>query len=249
MFFKTRKKILLAGHTTHIETYFVQKHIESLIPYTQTIVIDKKLPLYLCRLLGISHIPACKPNFIDYLSKLTGDRDFCLIWYPSAGLFKWKTGAFVFSNLKQAHLFNLGIDYSTKSIVIDSFMNPVNEKKQIEEYINVSKQTISRYTPYVLTSDEAFKDIKQTASLFTNIETPLLLIALCYLHMCIIKRLSTKIILHSIILCVFHFVIIMSNASDIKGVVSKIVSLSEPLLTISTVLLAHCLCKLFTHNG
>lgn len=237
IFWATNRKILIAGHTTHIETYIVQKHIERLVPNTQTIVIDKKLPLYLCNMLNIHHKPARKPNFITKLSKDIGDDDFCLIWYPSAGLCKWKTGAFVFSKLKHAHLFVLGIDYSKKLIMIDSYMTPVEKEDEIELYIHRCKENISKYTPYVLTSDDAFVHNSRLASIFSKKELVMIFVPLLYFHIYFRKHNIVKFLVYLIILSIFHFVIIMSNASDIRGFIHKTTSLSEPLLTLSLILL------------
>jgi hypothetical protein len=234
MFMKSRRKIIIVPHTTHIETFIVQKQFEEISPNVKTILVNKAVPLAFCKLFNIPNIPATKPHFIETLSQTLSD-EFCLIWYPSAGLYNWKTGAFVCSMITQADLFITGIDYSNRRIIVDTHLLPPSKKSDIPNYIQTSQKIVSKYTPYIVVSDEAFFHDHKTASIFTFWENVFLTSVLFCITCSSSKKISM--ILSIVIICIFQFAIVMNRASDFTGLCHKFISASEPTLTISAAVL------------
>ena len=176
-FFSTNKKVIIAGHTNTIETIIVQKAIEKLTPDSKniyTILANLKIPLLIFNILHLKYIPVIKNGFVkNTVNKFYDKNKYTLIWYPSGGGVKWKTGAFVFAMKTKSTIFHLGIDYKNHQLVIDSFLdeNNILDMKK-------SKEIISQYTPYNKLSDEAFCNNKQNGSLFTCNQNILLLVLL-----------------------------------------------------------------------
>lgn len=60
------------------------------------------------------------------INLLKEEAEFCRILFPSGGTVVWKSGFFVLAKELDADIIILGLDYSSRRVVIDSFMN-VNE--------------------------------------------------------------------------------------------------------------------------
>lgn len=224
-FFSTNKKVIIAGHTNTIETIIVQKAIEKLEPNVKniyTILVNSKIPSLIFNFLHLKYIPVIKNGFVkNTIQRFSDKNKYTLIWYPSGGGIKWKTGAFVFAMKTKSTIFHLGIDYKNHQLVIDSFLD---EKNILD--MKKSKEIISQYTPYNKSSDEAFSNNKQNGSLFTFNQNILLLVLLSlYYYYQRNNIIMTNKMISLIIIIFFNKAILIGP--------KKTINLSEPIILYS----------------
>lgn len=141
----------------------MQKAFEVIEPKTETLLTNNRIAVLSCKLLHISSIPLV-PNMVSYMVDRYNERnDFCIIWYPSGGKGRWRTGAFQFCKITGSTLFVVGIDYRTHELIVQSMTSEITD---VDECILASKKTLRYVTPYIRSSDEAHVDSRELGTIF-----------------------------------------------------------------------------------
>jgi len=78
------------------------------------------------------------------LAGLSAKPAFCRILFPSGGTIRWKTGFYILAKSLGAKIAIVGIDYATRSVVIDSIIDPANTFEETKEICIARLRT---YTP------------------------------------------------------------------------------------------------------
>jgi hypothetical protein len=79
------------------------------------------------------------------VNKLKNCKTFCRVIFPSGGNVKWKTGFYVLAKELDADIIVLGLDYSNKKVVVDSFISNKN-KITFEETRAEAIQRLQKYS-------------------------------------------------------------------------------------------------------
>jgi len=123
-FINAPRKICIAAHSTPyfdgIVLYYALKYFgeQSPIIYVSSYCIS---PYLHKSCISIPGQGGFIKNECDALVKLP---TFCRVIFPSGGKIYWKTGFYVLAEILGAKIVIIGIDYKTRSVVIDSVIDP-----------------------------------------------------------------------------------------------------------------------------
>jgi hypothetical protein len=71
-------------------------------------------------------IPSTGGFIQDEIDDLSYQSSFCSALFPSGGKIKWKSGFYIMAKKLEVPIFIIGLDYSKKTVVIDSMIIPCN---------------------------------------------------------------------------------------------------------------------------
>ena len=77
------------------------------------------------------------------IKELKNRENFCRVIFPSGGNVKWKTGFYALAKELEADVIILGLDYSNKRVVVDSF---ISNKITFEEARTEAIQRLQKYS-------------------------------------------------------------------------------------------------------